>query len=275
MNQNNDITIDIGQIIENKTKLKIPHFLVSILKKIVCQNDINKILLDNQDKTGVDFMSAALDDFNIKTTISGIDNIIENQKFIFVSNHPLGALEALALGKHLGNIFNGNINFITNEILSLLKPLSPIFTSVKVGRNYQSKSSIKIIDEVFASDKQIIMFPSGNVSRRINGKLQDSEWKKMFISKARLYERNIVPVFCSGSNSNFFLHLSNFRKFLGIKANIELLLFPREMFKNKNTSINITIGKPIFYKIFSIEKTDLQWANWVKQKVYALQNQVC
>jgi 1-acyl-sn-glycerol-3-phosphate acyltransferase len=272
MSQNNDITIDIQRIIEKKTKLKVPHFLFGILKKVICQDEINKVLLDNKDKTGVDFMVAVLNDFSIKTSISGIDNIPENQKLIFASNHPFGALEALALGKHLGKIFDNNINFITNEMLSLLKPLSPIFTSVKVGESHQNKSSIITLDEIFASDKQIIMFPSGVVSRKINGKLQDGEWKKMFVSKARLYRRNIVPVFCSGSNSDFFLNLSNFRKFLGIKANIELILLPREMFKNKNTSINITIGKPISYKTFSTEKTDLQWANLVKEKVYELQN---
>ena len=43
-----------------------------------------------------------------------------NEQLIIVSNHPLGALEALAIAKHLGQKFgNEHINLITNDILTL------------------------------------------------------------------------------------------------------------------------------------------------------------
>jgi putative hemolysin len=262
--------IDIKDIIKSKTSKEIPLFLINLIKKIIHQDEINLILTQHKDKTGVEFMSAALADFQIKTSIVGLENIPKNQRLIFASNHPLGALEALALGKHLGRFFDGNVNFITNELLAHLNPLKEIFTSVKVGEKHQSKTSIETLDNIFRSDRQIFMFPSGVVSRKIKNIVQDPEWKKMFVSKARQYQRDVVPVFCSGRNSNFFLNFSKFRKFLGIKTNIELMFLPNEMFKNKNSEIHITVGKPINYRTFTTEKSDFEWANTVREMVYNL-----
>jgi len=260
--------IDVEKIISSKTKRYVPKFLINFLKKIIHQDEINVIIEQAGEKTGVDFACAVLDYFNISTSAAGLENIPKNEKLIFVSNHPLGALEALAVAKHLGKIYENEINFIINELLSHLTPLNNIFTSVNVGSGKQNKENILQIDELFLSDKQIIIFPAGQVSRKKKGKIADSEWKKMFVGKARQYQRNVVPIFCSGKNSKFFYNLANLRKFLGIKFNIELLFLPDEMFKNKNSEINITIGKPISYKNFTNPKNDFLYAQEVRKLIY-------
>jgi putative hemolysin len=262
--------ISVEKIIRSKTNAFVPKFLIDLLKKIIHQSEINRILAKNEGKIGVEFMSAVLDEFNISTKISGLENIPKNERLIFVSNHPFGALEAMAIGKKIGEFYGGNINFVTNDLLTFLEPLKPIFTPVVVGANGQNKTLAENLENTFLSDKQIIMFPSGTVSRKIKGKVQDPEWKKMFVSKSRQFERNIVPIFCAGRNSNFFLNLSNFRKFLGIKTNIELLFLPNEMFSRKNTEINITIGKPISYKSFTSQKSDFDWAQEIRGNVYSV-----
>jgi len=262
--------IDIEDIISSKTGSYIPKFLINLLKKIIHQDEINIIIKKNSKKNGVDFACGVLEYFNISTYAVGFENISKNEKLIFVSNHPLGALEAMAIAKHLGEIFGNNINFIANELLASLIPLRNIFTSVNVGAGKQNRENITLVDELFSSDKQIIIFPSGQVSRKKNGVITDSEWKKMFVTKARQYKRNVVPIFCSGKNSNLFYKLANLRKFLGIKFNVELLFLPHEMFKNKNSKINLTIGKPISYKKFINTKNDFETAQEVKKVVYNL-----
>ena len=262
--------IDVETIIYSKTSGYVPKILITFLKKIIHQDDMNAIIKQNSEKSGVEFACAVLDCFNISTSAAGLENIPQNEKLIFVSNHPLGALEALAIAKHLDKVFDNNINFIANELLLYMTPLKNIFTSVNVGAGKQNRENITLIDELFLSDKQIIIFPSGQVSRKKKGVISDSEWKKMFVTKARQYQRNVVPIFCSGGNSNFFYNLANFRKFLGIKFNIELLFLPHEMFKNKNSEINITIGKPISYKNFINSKNDFANAQEIRNKVYEI-----
>lgn len=264
-------TIDLESIIKYKTNRKIPKFIARLVKKIICLDRINEIIVKyGKDNQGIAFAEKVLEDLNITTSIKGLENIPRNEKLIFVSNHPLGALEALAIGKHLDTLFKGQINFITNEILTYIPPLKEIFTPVEVGSNKQDRTKLNNIEQLFVSDKQIIIFPSGVVSRRIDGKVQDFEWKKMFVAKARQYQRNIVPIYCSGQSSEFFLKFSNFRKKLGIKTSIELILFPREMFKYEGKSIDITIGKPISYQSLTADISDKKHAENIRKLVYEL-----
>ena len=264
-------TIDLESIIKYKTNRKIPKFIARLVKKIICLDRINEIIVKyGKDNQGIAFAEKVLEDLNITTSIKGLENIPRNEKLIFVSNHPLGALEALAIGKYLDTLFKGQINFITNEILTYIPPLKEIFTPVEVGSNKQDRTKLNNIEQLFVSDKQIIIFPSGVVSRRIDGKVQDFEWKKMFVAKARQYQRNIVPIYCSGQSSEFFLKFSNFRKKLGIKTSIELILFPREMFKYEGKSIDITIGRPISYQSLTADISDKKHAENIRKLVYEL-----
>lgn len=264
-------TIDLESIIKYKTNRKIPKFIARLVKKIICLDRINEIIVKyGKDNQGIAFAEKVLEDLNITTSIKGLENIPRNEKLIFVSNHPLGALEALAIGKYLDTLFKGQINFITNEILTYIPPLKEIFTPVEVGSNKQDRAKLNNIEQLFVSDKQIIIFPSGVVSRRIDGKVQDFEWKKMFVAKARQYQRNIVPIYCSGQSSEFFLKFSNFRKKLGIKTSIELILFPREMFKYEGKSIDITIGQPISYQSLTTDISDKKHAENIRRLVYEL-----
>ena len=264
-------TIDLESIIKYKTNRKIPKFIARLVNKIICLDRINEIIVKyGKDNQGIAFAEKVLEDLNITTSIKGLENIPRNEKLIFVSNHPLGALEALAIGKYLDTLFKGQINFITNEILTYIPPLKEIFTPVEVGSNKQDRAKLNNIEQLFVSDKQIIIFPSGVVSRRIDGKVQDFEWKKMFVAKARQYQRNIVPIYCSGQSSEFFLKFSNFRKKLGIKTSIELILFPREMFKYEGKSIDITIGQPISYQSLTADISDKKHAENIRRLVYEL-----
>jgi putative hemolysin len=77
------------------------------------------------------------------------------------------------------------------------------------------------------------VFPAGLVSRKDNGIVRDLEWKKTFASQAIKNKKQVVPVFIDGTLSNFFYRLYAFRKFIGIKANIEMLYLVHELFKQK------------------------------------------
>jgi putative hemolysin len=102
--------------------------------------------------------------------------------------------------------------------------------------------------------------------------VEDLQWHKSFITKAIQHKRDIVPAYFSGRNSNFFYNLSNLRKFLGLKANIEMLYLADEMFKQKDKEIRLVFGKVIPRETFDKTKTALEWAGWVKSKSYELKS---
>lgn len=246
----------------------LPGFVIRYLEKIVHQEDINHFLERHGDKTGMDFVHAVIEEFDVKLTVKGIDDIPGTGRYIFASNHPLGGFDGLLLMSVLEKKFKG-FKVLVNDLLMNIKNLHPLFIPInKHGR--QAADAARILDETYQSDIQILTFPSGFVSRRIKGQIVDLIWKKNFIAKSIQYQRDIVPVFVSGRNSEFFYRLGKFRRLLGIKANLEMFYLVDETFKHRHKSISIIFGTPLSYLTFDKSRKHIEWARWVKEKVYAL-----
>lgn len=265
--------IDLDAVLESKApklKKKIPQFFLNYVKRKVHVDELNHILTIYADKKGVDFMDSCVDYFKLDLQIKGLDEIDPTGRYIFASNHPLGGLDGICLSSILGNKFNKNIKYIVNDVLYYIENLKPIFLPVN-KHGSQNMELMKQTAEAFTSDNQIITFPSGMCSRRKNGVIRDLAWKKSFIQKAIESKRDVVPVYFRGKNSNFFYKFANLRESLGIKFNIEMVLLPDEMFKNKGQTFTITFGKPIPYTMFAKEKNMNKWVEYVKDKVYELE----
>ncbi len=274
MSENSAFRIDIDGILKDKAPKyysKIPKFLINYLKRTVHQEDINGILERNSGLEGVEFMRALVDkEFKLTLETKGEENIPENGRFTFASNHPLGGLDGICLSALLGEKYNGEIKYLVNDLLYYIDPLKPIFVPInKYGA--QAKGSAKAINEAFASGNQIITFPAGLCSRKIGGKIRDLPWMKSFIMKSVEHERDIIPVHFNGKNSRFFYNLANIRKSLGFKFNIELIYLPDEMFKNSNEKFTVTFGKPLPWQSFDTSKSANDWAEFVKQLVYTME----
>ncbi len=246
----------------------IPGFVYWYIKKIVHQKEMNEFLKVHGKKTGIDFINAVIEDFNVHIIIEGEENIPSHGRLQFVANHPLGGFDGMIL-MHIISKYFKNIKFLVNDILMNILNIEELFVPVNTfGR--QSVEYARRIDEEYASDAQILNFPAGICSRKIGGRIIDLEWRKSFISKSIQHKRDILPVHFGGRNSNFFYNLSNLRKALGIKTNIELFFLADEMYRQKNRTVAVKFGRVIPYGTFDKSRTHQEWAKWVKDKVYAL-----
>ena len=264
--------IDIKQVLRQKAPSvarKIPGFMVDYLIRTVHQDELNEILRRYQDKDGVAFMQELIGYFDLNLELVNEENIPAEGRYIFASNHPLGGLDGICLSAIIGGRFDGKIRYLVNDLLLYLSNLRSIFVPIN-KHGAQGKKNAELIEKAYASDNQIITFPAGLCSRKQNGKIQDTEWKKSFIQKAVEYRRDIVPVFFEGRNSNFFYRLANMRKALGIKMNYEMIYLPDEMFKSKHKTYSIHFGKPIPWQTFDSSRKPAEWAEWVKEIVYNL-----
>lgn len=264
--------IDIKQVLRQKAPSaarKIPGFMVDYLIRTVHQDELNEILRRYHDKDGVAFMQELIGYFDLNLELVNEENIPAEGRYIFASNHPLGGLDGICLSAIIGGRFDGKIRYLVNDLLLYLSNLRSIFVPIN-KHGAQGKKNAELIKKAYASDNQIITFPAGLCSRKQNGKIQDTEWKKSFIQKAVEYRRDIVPVFFEGRNSNFFYCLANMRKALGIKMNYEMIYLPDEMFKSKHKTYSIHFGKPIPWQTFDSSRKPAEWAEWVKEIVYNL-----
>jgi putative hemolysin len=263
--------IDIDEVFKSKNpKLYkvFPKFIVSYIKRIVHQNQMNDFIDRNGHLQGIEFVNAIITEFGIKVKVNGIENLPASGGCILAGNHPLGGLDAIALMQQVAKK-RTDFRFIVNDILLQIKNLERLFIGVnKHGKN--SKEMLEQIDELYAGTGIVMIFPAGLVSRKQQGVIKDLEWKKSFITKSKKYQRNIIPVRISGQNTNWFYNLSNFRKKIGIKANIEMIYLPDEMYKQNNQTVEITLGMPIPWQTFDEQMSEQAWAQQVKEYIYRM-----
>lgn len=264
--------LDLDKVFKEKAPqlyARTPSFIINYIKRKVHIDELNEILTIYADKYGVDFMEAVVGYFDLHLNVSGLDKIPDQGRYVFVSNHPLGGLDGICLSAIIGKKFDKQIKYLVNDVLYFIKNLQPIFIPVnKYGS--QAKDKAAALNDAYQSNNQIITFPAGLCSRKIKGEITDLSWQKSFIQKAVDSKRDIVPVYFSAKNSDFFYRFANLRKFFGIKFNIELFFLPDEMFKNKHQTFSVTFGEPIPYTYFDSSKTSQQWAQEVRKITYSL-----
>lgn len=268
-------TIDIDHILKGKMGSKakfVPKFARNWLKRIIHQDEVNAFLWDSRDKTGVEWLEATLRYLDVTLEIEGKENLPakdDGRFYTFVSNHPLGGADGVALGAIIGKQYDGRFRYLVNDLLMNLPGLAPLCIPInKTG--HQSRNFPAMVEAGFKSNHHMLMFPAGLCSRKINGEIHDLDWKKTFITKSVETQRDVVPIHFSGENSDRFYRIANICKRLGIKFNIAMLFLVDEMYKNVHKTFRVTIGKPIPWQTFDKSKSATQWALHVEDIVYQL-----
>lgn len=267
--------IDVERIIRAKAGRKaryVPRFVISWLKHILHQTEVNRFLTASSDKTGVEWLEECVRYLDMNLVVEGREHLpdpADGRLYTFVSNHPLGGEDGVALGAILGRHYNGRVKYLVNDILTLLPGLKPLCIPInKTGA--QSKQFPALVEAGFAGDNHIIMFPAGLCSRRIKGRIHDLPWKKTFVQKSVETSRDVVPIHFDGRNSDRFYRIANVCKTLGLKFNVAMLFLVDEMYRNAHKTFHVRIGKPIPWQTFDRSRRPAEWAEWVEDCVYRL-----
>lgn len=270
------LKIDLTGIIRSRVggfrgKL-IPGFVLNALERLIHQDELNEVLEKTYPKEGAEFAAGVYEYFNVTLKPVGMENIPSGGRFIFASNHPLGGLDGIGLIALLGKKYGDEgIRFLVNDMLMNVEPLRPVFLPVnKYGS--QGRGAARAINDAYASDRQIMIFPAGLCSRLgDNGEVRDLKWNKSFIAKAVEYKRDIIPVHFIGENSQRFYKTARRRKKLGLRINIEQALLPSELCNARGKDFTVVFGKPIpWQSLIFAGKPQAAIAEDIKDTVYSL-----
>ena len=277
------LQFDIRAILKSKApKAKVPNFIIRYLERIVHVKQMNAFLRKYPDLKGYAFIDRVIhEELGCTASIDGTENIPANGKpVIFVSNHPLGGLDGMIIAQmiHESRSEKRELKVIVNELLMYMEPINELWAPVnKVG--HLTKEQAAEQQRMWESETDVLTFPAGACSRlqHIDGKwqIQDLEWQKNFVQRAREYQRDVVPIYFEGKNSRFFYALAYIRKLLHIKINIEMLYLVDEMYGAHGKHFKVHVLPPIPYSTFDNTKTPKQWAQYVKSIVYATNHTSC
>ena len=268
-------TINIDKILVSKMGNKakfVPRPLVSWLKRIIHQDEVNKYLWESRHLTGTEWLEECVRYLDMTIELVGEENLPkkdDGRLYTFVSNHPLGGEDGVALGAIIGRHYDGRFRYLVNDLLMNLPRLAPVCIPINKTGN-QSRNFPAMVEAGFKSDNHMLMFPAGICSRKHGDEIRDIAWKKTFITKSVEYQRDVVPIHFGGQNSPFFYKLANFSDKYVKKVNIAMLFLVDEMYKNVHKTFRVAIGKPIPWQTFDKSKTSAQWAQYVQDIVYKL-----
>ena len=242
-----DIEGILRKRIPSRKQKFIPGFLYGALSRLIHQDELNEMLRIGYPSQGSEFSRKVLKHLDIEVTVEGAENLpAKDRRVVFASNHPLGGLDGIALIAVLGQRYGDeNIRFLVNDLLMNVEPLGTVFLPInKYGS--QARAAAEAINAEYASDRQIVIFPAGLVSRlHPGGEVHDLKWQKAFVQKAIENDRDIVPVRFVALNRKRFYRLAKWRKKLGIKVNIEQSTLPAELCASRGKRFRIIIGQPV------------------------------
>ena len=274
MNESIEKTIDIEKILRDKMGKKaryVPRFVISWLKKIIHEDEVNRFLWENRKLEGTEWLTACVQYLDMTLDIVGAENLPDKHDgklYTFVSNHPLGGQDGVSLGSIIGQHYDGKFRYLVNDLLLNLPGLKPVSIGInKTGR--QSRDFSRMVEAGFNSDNHLLMFPAGLNSRKLNGEIHDLPWKKTFITKSVETHRDVVPIHFSGRNSKRFYRIAKFSD-RWLPFNLAMLFLVDEMYRNVGKTFRITIGKPIPWQTFNKTKSPMEWAKFVEDRVYGL-----
>ena len=268
-------TIDIDKILVSKMGNKakfVPRPFISWLKRIIHQDEVNKYLWESRHLSGTEWLEECVRYLDMTIELVGEENLPkkdDGRLYTFVSNHPLGGEDGVALGAIIGRHYDGKFRYLVNDLLMNLPGLAPVCIPINKTGN-QSRNFPAMVEAGFKSENHMLMFPAGICSRKRGNEIRDIAWKKTFIAKSVEYQRDVVPIHFGGQNSPFFYKLANFSDKYVKKVNLAMLFLVDEMYKNVHKTFRVAIGKPIPWQTFDKSKTATQWAQYVQDIVYEL-----
>jgi putative hemolysin len=255
--------INIEKIIRGKFP-KAPKLVIRLVVRLIHLDFLNAFF--QKGYTGVEFCHEALKFLNISLSVEG--SIPHGGPYTFVSNHPLGGIDGIALLDLIG-AQDRDVMLLGNDFLTAIKGLAPMIVPVsKVGM--QSRNLKANIDRAFESEANMLVFPAGKVSRKTNGVIQDQKWAKTFLQKSIETKRDIVPIHFIGTNSRRFYRIGRMEKFFRLRFPLGMLFLPDEMVRANGRSYRVVIGQPISYKTFDSSRSVNDWTQYIRQTVYEL-----
>ncbi len=266
-------TIDISAVLASRA----PHLLsrmpkllhrplVRLLESVLAVPRVEQSLRDLAHFRNDDFIDEVFELIDASFSVSQRDlgRIPVEGPLIVVANHPLGALDSLALLRIVRTV-RPDARILANDVLTAIEPLRDLLLPVDNMTQSTSRRSIELISSTLTAHQAVVLFPAGEVSRLQLTGIADGPWHRSAVWLARRHRATILPVYIDARNSLRFYFASAVWKPLGT------ILLPRELFGQRGENFRLRIGDPIPFHAFD-RMSDQKGTDRLRRHVYALRS---
>jgi putative hemolysin len=207
------------------------------LARISRVDEANAFLARHHHLQGLAFVEAVLANFDCRYVIDHVERerIPQQGRVLLLANHPLGALDALALLKLVGDI-RSDVRIVANDFLEALPGMRELILPLRILGGRPQPESLRAVERALEQEQAVIVFPAGEVARLSWRGIVDTPWRKGFMRFARRTDTPLLPIHLSARNSALFYGMSALYKPFGTA------LLPREMFRSRGRRIEARVG---------------------------------
>ena len=187
--------------------------VVGLLRQMVGEEPLNEFLAKLEGRVGFDYVDRALACLGARyrVALTDLENIPAEGRLLVVSNHPLGAVDALALLQLIGRLRH-DVKILANQVLMQLGGLAPLVVPCDVFGRSGGARQLREAYRRLEREEALIIFPAGEVSRlRPNG-VRDGRWSDGFLRFARRSAAPVLPIHIAARNSSTFYGVSMLAK---------------------------------------------------------------
>lgn len=247
--------------------------LVNWLLHFLSVDEVNAVHSRSCDTPGPEFVKRMLiDDFKIKLRVDNEDILARFKEgpFITVSNHPLGALDGIAL-IYLVTRYRPEYKVMVNMILNKISAMRPNFIAVDAwasndpDKRAVSVNGIRQAIKQLRDGKPMGFFPAGAMSKStlFHG-IQDRPWQLSVLQIIARAKVPVIPIYFHDRNSWWC-------DFLGHACwPARSLRLPAEVFRKRGKTLHISIGEPISPDEQAQFADAEQLGAFLRQKTYEL-----
>lgn len=249
--------------------------LVNWLLRFLDVDKVNAVHAKCCDTPGPEFVKRLLvDEFKIKLHVydshDTLDHLPEGA-FITVSNHPLGALDGIAL-IYLITRYRPEYKVMVNMILNRISAMRPNFIAVDAWasddpeKRAVSVAGIRTALRQLREGKPVGFFPAGAMSKStLRHGLQDRPWQPSILQIIARAKVPVVPIYFHDRNSLWC-------DFLGhVCWPARSLRIPAEVFRKLHSTMHISVGAPISPEEMAAHgSTPEEIGRFLRERTYAL-----
>lgn len=222
---------------------RLPRGTLYVLKKVLKEKALNELFSVFDQTPPQAFCDHALNELHVSVQVQSQQWPKPEERPVFVCNHPTGGLDGIVLMSLLQKRYP-HLKVAANDVLKKIEHLRPWVVPVNIFGN--KRASLKPLQEVFAGDDPLMMFPSGKTARRnANSQLDDGEWSGVPAKLAYKHNRVVVPIHIEAHNSKWFDTIAKWRKKFSVQMNIEMLLLVRELMKPACETFHVHVGEKL------------------------------
>ncbi|MCM1348953.1 MAG: 1-acyl-sn-glycerol-3-phosphate acyltransferase [Firmicutes bacterium] len=250
--------------------------LVNRLLHFLSVDKVNAVHGRCCDTPGPEFVRRLLfEEFKIKLRIDNEQELdhLPQGAFITVSNHPLGALDGIAL-IYLISSRRPKFKVMVNMILNQISAMRPNFIAVDAWASNNPKNRQVSVNGIFQALRQLKngepvgFFPAGAMSKtNWKWQLEDRPWQKSVLQIIQRAKVPVIPIYFHDRNSLWCDILGH------VFWQGRSLRLPAEVFRKKGKTLHISIGEPI-----SVEQQEAhggspeQLGAFLREKTYQLRD---